>query len=109
MIKMLRNFHYIDDKGKDQGINSKTFRTTVIVLMCIVRNRSREIVELLSDLDKVRAERKKAKANRGKYTGTGNDGMSFSSGGSRYGGFGSDSLGFGSGDREHLHHHILSL
>lgn len=20
-IKMLRNFHYIDDKGKDQGIN----------------------------------------------------------------------------------------
>jgi hypothetical protein len=22
-IKMLRNFHYIDDKGKDQGINGK--------------------------------------------------------------------------------------
>ncbi|KAK0487109.1 hypothetical protein IW261DRAFT_1445927 [Armillaria novae-zelandiae] len=81
-IKMLRNFHYIDDKGKDEGIN--------------VRNRSKEIVELLSDVEKIRAERRKAKANKHKYTGTGNDGLSFSSGGSRYGGFGSDSLGGGS-------------
>ena len=24
-IKMLRNFHYIDDKGKDQGINGLCF------------------------------------------------------------------------------------
>jgi ENTH domain len=23
-IKILRNFHFIDDKGKDQGINGKT-------------------------------------------------------------------------------------
>jgi epsin len=23
MIKILRNFHYVDDKGKDQGINGK--------------------------------------------------------------------------------------
>ncbi|KAK0185692.1 hypothetical protein F5146DRAFT_1071121 [Armillaria mellea] len=81
-IKMLRNFHYIDDKGKDEGIN--------------VRNRSKEIVELLSDVEKIRAERRKAKANKHKYIGTGNDGLSFSSGGSRYGGFGSDSLGGGS-------------
>ena len=28
-IKMLRNFHYIDDKGKDQGINgSYCFKET---------------------------------------------------------------------------------
>ncbi|KAF8073556.1 hypothetical protein FPV67DRAFT_1666329 [Lyophyllum atratum] len=84
-IKMLRNFHYIDDKGKDEGIN--------------VRNRSREIVELLSDVEKIRSERRKAKANKHKYTGTGNDGfgggMSFSTGGSRYGGFGN--VGFGGG------------
>ncbi|KIY69293.1 ENTH-domain-containing protein [Cylindrobasidium torrendii FP15055 ss-10] len=82
-VKMLRNFHYIDDKGKDQGIN--------------VRNRSKEIVELLSDVEKIRTERRKAKANKNKYTGTGSDGMSFSGGGSggRYGGFGSDSLGGG--------------
>ncbi|KAG6879226.1 hypothetical protein C0992_004287 [Termitomyces sp. T32_za158] len=81
-LKMLRNFHYIDDKGKDEGIN--------------VRNRSREIVELLSDVEKIRAERRKAKANKNKYTGIGNDGWggTFSSGGgSRYGGFGSDEVG----------------
>ncbi|KAI0049420.1 ENTH-domain-containing protein [Auriscalpium vulgare] len=81
-IKMLRSFHYIDDKGKDQGIN--------------VRNRSRELVELLSDVEKIRSERKKAKANRTKYVGTGNDGLSFASGGGRYGGFGSDTGGGGS-------------
>ncbi|KAI0320949.1 hypothetical protein OF83DRAFT_1162094 [Amylostereum chailletii] len=81
-LKMLRNFHYIDDKGKDQGIN--------------VRNRSRELVELLSDVEKIRLERRKAKANKNKYTGTGNDGFGLSSGGGgggRYGGFGSDSIG----------------
>ncbi|KAG5642411.1 hypothetical protein DXG03_002813 [Asterophora parasitica] len=86
-IKMLRNFHYIDDKGKDEGIN--------------VRNRSREIVELLSDVEKIRGERRKAKANKHKYTGTGNDGFggggSFSSGGSRYGGFGNDAYSGGGG------------
>ncbi|KAG2131770.1 hypothetical protein DEU56DRAFT_813207 [Suillus clintonianus] len=82
-LKMLRNFHYIDDKGKDEGQN--------------VRNRARELVELLSDVENIRTERRKAKNNRHKYTGTGNDPMSFSSGGSRFGGFGSDSFSSGSG------------
>ncbi|KAJ7858999.1 ENTH-domain-containing protein [Mycena leptocephala] len=84
-IKMLRNFHYIDDKGKDEGLN--------------VRNRSRELVELLSDVDKIRGERRKAKANKNKYIGTGSDGgMSFGGdSGGRYGGFGSDSLGYSGG------------
>ncbi|EMD39644.1 hypothetical protein CERSUDRAFT_111954 [Gelatoporia subvermispora B] len=83
-IKMLRNFYYIDDKGKDQGLN--------------VRNRSRELVELLSDVEKIRNERRKAKVNKHKYTGVGNDPMSsFTSGGSRYGGFGNDSPGYGGG------------
>ncbi|KIJ62654.1 hypothetical protein HYDPIDRAFT_94170 [Hydnomerulius pinastri MD-312] len=82
-LKMLRNFHYIDDKGKDEGQN--------------VRNRARELVELLSDVDAIRQERRKAKTNRNKYVGTGNDPMSFTTGSSRFGGFGSDSLGGGSG------------
>lgn len=70
---------------------------------CPVRNRSKELVELLQDVEKIRAERRKAKANKNKFTGVGNDGMSFGSGGgggSRYSGFGSDSLrgsGGGSG------------
>lgn len=57
-----------------------------------VRNRSKELVELLADVDKIRRERKEAKANRSKYVGTGNDGFS---GGGRYGGFGNDSLSGG--------------
>lgn len=73
-IKMLRNFHYIDDKGKDEGTN--------------VRNRSRELVELLMDVEKIRTERRKAKTNKSKYTGIGNDGF-----GGGYGGFGNDDMG----------------
>lgn len=80
---MLRNFHYIDDKGKDEGIN--------------VRNRSKEIYELLLDVEKIRTERRKAKANKSKYTGIGNDAMSggFSTGysGGSYSGGGSSMPG----------------
>lgn len=96
-IKMLRSFHYIDERGKDQGINGMfCLNTSSTPYVPIVRTRSKEIVDLLSDLDRVRQERRKAKANRNKYTGTGNDGMPFSSG-SRYGGFGNESLDYGGG------------
>ncbi|KAI7889823.1 uncharacterized protein EV154DRAFT_513577 [Mucor mucedo] len=86
MIKMMKNFHYVDEKGKDQGIN--------------VRNRAKELAELLGDVDAIKAERKKAKKNRNKYTGVGSEGgMSFASssgsngmgGSGRYEGFGSES------------------
>ena len=66
-----------------------------LVDLLTVRNRSKELVELLGDVEKIRTERRKAKQNKHKYTGVGNDPMSFTSGGSRYGGFGSDSLGYG--------------
>ena len=61
----------------------------------LVRNRSRELVELLSDVEKIRSERRKAKANKNKYIGVGNDGFggSFDSG---YSGFGNESIGGGS-------------
>lgn len=82
LLKMLRQFHFIDQNGKDQGVN--------------VRNRAKELAELLSDVERIRAERKKARANKGKFTGI-SGGMSFSSGSSgRYGGFGNTSCGGGS-------------
>jgi epsin len=84
LLKMLRQFHFIDQNGKDQGLN--------------VRNRAKELAELLSDVDRIRAERKKARATRNKYTGVeGGAGIGggFSSGGSRYGGFGSEESGYG--------------
>lgn len=86
LLKMLRQFHYIDLNGKDQGIN--------------VRNRAKELADLLGDVDKIRQERKKARATKNKYTGVeGGVGGGFSSGGSgsRYGGFGSESAGYGDG------------
>ncbi|KAK4451409.1 hypothetical protein QBC34DRAFT_55030 [Podospora aff. communis PSN243] len=88
LLKMLRQFHFIDQNGKDQGVN--------------VRHRAKELAELLGDVERIRAERKKARANKAKYTGVeggggfgGGGGFSGSSG--RYGGFGSDSGGFGGG------------
>lgn len=78
---MLRQFHYIDQNGKDQGVN--------------VRNRAKELAELLSDVDRIRAERKKARSNRNKFGGVeGGPGMGGGmSSGSRYGGFGSEDAG----------------
>ncbi|PTU25033.1 hypothetical protein P175DRAFT_059203 [Aspergillus ochraceoroseus IBT 24754] len=89
LLRMLRQFHFIDNNGKDQGIN--------------VRNRAAELVKLLGDVDMIRSERKKAKTNRNKFRGfEGGSGMSGGMGsggiggsGSRYGGFGSESLSFG--------------
>ncbi|ROT39495.1 ENTH-domain-containing protein [Sodiomyces alkalinus F11] len=89
LLKMLRQFHYIDQNGKDQGLN--------------VRNRAKELTDLLSDVERIRAERKKARATKNKYTGV-EGGRSFGSGGfsggsggggggggsGRYGGFGSE-------------------
>jgi len=92
-IKILRNFHFIDDKGKDQGINGNT--TTLKKGLRIVRSRAKEIAELLSDSDKVRGERKKAKQAKSKYTGVGNDDAGFGGTGKKYGGFGSDDLQYG--------------
>ena len=80
---MLRQFHFIDQNGKDQGVN--------------VRNRAQELAKLLQDVDAIRAERKKARSNRNKFGGVeGGMGMSggFSSNTS-YGGFGSDEAGYG--------------
>ena len=82
LLKMLRQFHFIDANGKDQGVN--------------VRNRAKELAELLSDVDRIRQERKKARANKAKYTGVEGGAGGFSSS-SRYGGFGSESGGYGGG------------
>jgi epsin len=88
LLKMLRQFHFIDQNGKDQGVN--------------VRHRAKELAELLGDVERIRSERKKARANKQKYTGVeggpgfgGGGGMSSGSAG-RYGGFGNDTGGFGS-------------
>ncbi|KAK4231127.1 Epsin-3 [Podospora fimiseda] len=81
LLKMLRQFHYIDPNGKDQGVN--------------VRHRAKELAELLNDVERIRTERKKARAIKGKFVGVqGGSGMGSSS---RFGGFGSNSDSYGGG------------
>lgn len=55
-MRALEQYKFIDERGKDQGLN--------------VRHRVRTILELLSDDDKLRAQRKKVKSdNKDRYQG----------------------------------------
>lgn len=80
LLRMLKQFHYIDPNGKDQGVN--------------VRNRAQELSKMLSDVDAIRGERKKARANRNKYGGV-EGGGGFGGSGNRYGGFSSEEASYG--------------
>ncbi|ODV95693.1 hypothetical protein PACTADRAFT_50379 [Pachysolen tannophilus NRRL Y-2460] len=55
IVQMLKSFHYIDSQGRDQGIN--------------VRNRTKQLLQLLNDENIIRQERKKARDNAKKFAG----------------------------------------
>ena len=78
-LRSLCDFHAPPEGGQDSGLN--------------VREKSRAICELLDDRERLKEEREKARANRGKYGGVSSQRMQgFGSGG----GFGNDSSsGFG--------------
>ena len=59
-MRALEHFAYVDEKGKDQGIN--------------VRQRSKELMELIQSDERLREERKKSKKNRDKYVGVSSEG-----------------------------------
>lgn len=54
-LRSLENYHFVDENGKDQGIN--------------IRQKVKEMVEFVQDDDRLREERKKAKKNKDKYVG----------------------------------------
>ncbi|TNM85168.1 hypothetical protein fugu_009346 [Takifugu bimaculatus] len=60
-LRSLENYHFIDENGKDQGIN--------------VRQKVKEMVEFVQDDDRLREERKKAKKNKDKYIGVSSNSM----------------------------------
>lgn len=66
-LRSLENYTYIDEFGKDQGIN--------------IRHKVRELIDFIQDDDKLRDERKKAKKNKDKYIGMSSEAL-----GSRFGG-----------------------
>ncbi|XP_069850020.1 clathrin interactor 1 isoform X1 [Dipodomys merriami] len=65
-LRSLENYHFVDEHGKDQGIN--------------IRQKVKELVEFAQDDDRLREERKKAKKNKDKYVGVSSDSV----GGLRY-------------------------
>lgn len=67
-LRTLENFTYIDELGKDQGVN--------------IRHRAKQTIEFLQDDNRLREERKKAKKNKDKYVGVSSGMMASSS--SRY-------------------------
>nr|CAD7439875.1 unnamed protein product [Timema bartmani] len=73
-LRSLENYTYVDEFGKDQGIN--------------VRHKVHDLIEFIQDDDKLREERKKAKKNKDKYIGMSNEatGMRFGGGGGGGGG-----------------------
>nr|XP_023029112.1 uncharacterized protein LOC111517261 isoform X1 [Leptinotarsa decemlineata] len=67
-LRSLENYTYIDDIGKDQGVN--------------IRHKVKEMIDFIQDDDRLREERKKAKKNKDKFIGMSSDtiGMRFGSG-----------------------------
>lgn len=75
-LRSLENYAFVDDTGKDQGIN--------------VRHKVRELIDFIQDDDKLREERKKAKKNKDKYIGMSSEAMGsmrYGGGGGEYGGY----------------------
>lgn len=60
-LRSLESYHFVDENGKDQGVN--------------VRQRVKEMVDLVQDDDRLREERKKAKKNKDKYVGVSSETM----------------------------------
>lgn len=60
-LRGLENYVYVDEVGKDQGIN--------------IRHKVKELIDFIQDDDKLREERKKAKKNKDKYVGLSSDAM----------------------------------
>lgn len=66
-LRSLENYSFVDENGKDQGIN--------------IRHKVTDMIEFIQDDDRLREERKKAKKNKDKYVGMSNSSMGYKSGG----------------------------
>ncbi|XP_069189092.1 LOW QUALITY PROTEIN: telomere length regulation protein TEL2 homolog [Procambarus clarkii] len=62
-LRTLENFKYIDEHGKDQGLN--------------IRVKAKDLIDFIQDDNRLREERKKAKKNKDKYVGVSSDSMGF--------------------------------
>lgn len=81
-LKSLENYTYVDENGKDCGIN--------------VRIRVKQLIEFVQDDDVLREERKKAKKNRDKYIGVASDGSTLGHPGLKFNNSFTDSMKYDS-------------
>ena len=58
-MKSLRNYHFIDENGKDQGVN--------------VRQKAKELIEFAHDDDRLRDERRKSRKTKDKFVSISSD------------------------------------
>lgn len=73
-LKSLETFTYHDEQNKDQGINSMfSLRIVAAIFVVLVRHKVKEVLEFVQDDNRLRDERKKARANRDKYIGLSNE------------------------------------
>eukprot|EP00096_Caligus_rogercresseyi_P011492 TRINITY_DN452_c0_g1_i1.p1 TRINITY_DN452_c0_g1~~TRINITY_DN452_c0_g1_i1.p1 ORF type:complete len:536 (-),score=187.55 TRINITY_DN452_c0_g1_i1:354-1961(-) len=72
-LRTLENYQFVDDMGKDQGVN--------------IRHKVQDLIEFIQDDDRLREERKKAKKNKDKYVGMSSDTMGYRSSSSSSSGF----------------------
>uniref|UniRef100_A0A182W3G7 ENTH domain-containing protein n=1 Tax=Anopheles minimus TaxID=112268 RepID=A0A182W3G7_9DIPT len=80
-LRSLENYTFVDENGKDQGIN--------------VRHKVRELIDFIQDDDRLREERKKAKKNKDKYIGMSSEAIGMRYGGSSGGGGGGGGMDYG--------------
>ncbi|XP_071539794.1 clathrin interactor 1-like [Panulirus ornatus] len=64
-LRTLENFKFVDEHGKDQGLN--------------IRVKTKDLIDFIQDDNRLREERKKAKKNKDKYVGVSSESMGFRS------------------------------
>ncbi|XP_043243303.1 clathrin interactor 1-like isoform X5 [Amphibalanus amphitrite] len=64
-LRSLENYTFVDEFGKDQGIN--------------IRHKVRDLIDFVQDDDRLREERKKSKKNKDKYIGLSSESTGFRS------------------------------
>ncbi|XP_064079085.1 telomere length regulation protein TEL2 homolog isoform X2 [Macrobrachium nipponense] len=62
-LRTLENFKFVDEHGKDQGLN--------------IRMKAKDLIDFIQDDNRLREERKKAKKNKDKYVGVSSDSLGF--------------------------------
>ncbi|VDM75435.1 unnamed protein product [Strongylus vulgaris] len=80
-MRVLEQYKYVDDHGRDQGLNGEFFSFSL--KNNLIRHRVKLILELLGDDDKLRAQRRKVKSdNKDRYQGYTSEDIRMGRGGS---------------------------